>query len=189
MKLIIAAALAAATTAAGAQEPRPVAVAPNATLDPEAIAAARELMLASGVDSQVEEMAQRGAQMAFETQLANLEQRTGRTVPPDLRAALEGVLRAHMAKFMPDLRTALMEDGAKTYARYFTAAEIHELQRLQANPVMVKFRTVGPDFMIELMQIGVTAASRHDAELQTAIAAAMRKWESEHKPAAPARHG
>jgi hypothetical protein len=187
MKLIIAAAALAAATAAGAQQPRPVAVAPNATLDPEALAAARELILASGVDAQVEEMAQRSAKMAFETQLASIERRAGRAVPPELRAAMEEALRAHVGKFMPDLKTALLEDGAKTYARYFTAAEIRELQRLQSNPVMVKFRSVAPAFMMELMQIGVTAASRHDAELETSIAAVVSKWEAEHKAAAPAR--
>jgi hypothetical protein len=185
MKLIVAAAALAFATAAGAQDARPAAVAPNATLDPEAVAAARELMRASGADAQIEETAQRTAQMGFEAELASFQRHTGQPMPPELRSALEQTLHAHLAKYMPEVETALLEEGAKTYARYFTTAEIRELQRLQTNPVMVKFRTIGPIFMTEMMQIGVTAVTRHEAELEAALTAVIDKWVAEQTPAAP----
>ncbi|MEA3048631.1 MAG: uncharacterized protein QOG84_467 [Sphingomonadales bacterium] len=188
-RIIAAAALAVAATAATAQQPPAVAAAPNATLDPEAVAAARELMLETGADKQVGEMAQRAAQLGFDEQLDALQRHVGRAIPPELRATLQAVLHAHVEEITPDLRAALLDEGAKTYARYFTAAEIRELQRLQTNPVMVKFRSVGAAFMTDLMQIGVNAAKRHDAELDAALKAVIDKWEADHKPVPPPRHG
>jgi hypothetical protein len=75
-------------------------------------------------------------------------------------------------------RTAL-EDAAVVYARYFTADELRELLRLQANPVMVKFRMIGPAFTTELMQIGVAAAARQMPEIRARVQAEVDAWATE----------
>ena len=80
-----------------------------------------------------------------------------------------------------DLKKTALEDAARIYARYFTAAEIRELQQLQTRPVMVKAQSVMPQLMPELMQIGIKAAAARQPATQERIRKLVEAWTAKQR--------
>jgi len=170
--------LAAALVAPAAfAQPAPPPIVPVAQgLDPAALAAARALLEATDFDAQVERSAQLSSQAAFGTMLRTMEQQQQIDFPADLEAELRTILADHMDGFVAELRRTALEDAARVYARYFTAQEIAELQRLQTHPVMVKFQRIAPEVMTELGQIGLAVEAPRMAELDRRMRAAVEGW-------------
>ncbi|HEX8669873.1 MAG TPA: DUF2059 domain-containing protein [Allosphingosinicella sp.] len=149
-------------------------------VDPAAVAAARDLLRATNYEAQLEETAQRVGEMAFSESIRAQEQQ-GRTLPADLTASVQKVLREETALMVQDLKKTALEDAARIYARYFTAAEIRELQQLQTRPVMVKAQSVMPQLMPELMQIGIKAAAARQPATQERIRKLVEAWTAKQR--------
>jgi len=150
--------------------------APAAEADPEALAAARALLQATDFDRLFRESARLTAIASFGTMIAAMEEQHGRDFPPDLEQELRQILDEHVQQTVEvALRTAL-EDSARIYARYFSAAEIRELQRLQTNPVMIRYQQIAPQFMAEMTQIGIAADAARMPQLMARINEAVTAW-------------
>jgi hypothetical protein len=145
-------------------------------LDAAAIAAARDLLNATDFFAQWQSTADLTMEATLTTINQAFEREQGRPFPPDLDREVRQVLREHNATILAELRPHVLDDAARIYARYFTAEEIRELQRLQAHPVMVKFQRIAPAFLAELTQLGLDAAVRRGPELRARIDQIMAAW-------------
>ena len=134
------------------------------------------MLTATDFNTQLEQAAHLGAQATFTTMLAQLEEQSGFDFPDDLERDLRAILVEHMEGYVEAIRPTALEDAARIYARYFTAEEIRELQRLQTSPVMVKFNRIAPQFMAELMQVGMATELERTAELERRMAEAVEAW-------------
>lgn len=182
MHLIAAVALLAAVQASG----QPAAPPPTSAATDEIarLDAARDLLRASDFDRQMELSAQQTAQATFATLLEAEEKRRGMPMPNDLRKAVQSVLDDHMSVLIADLKRTGFDDAARVYARYFTAAELRQLQFLQTHPVMKKAQAIGPLLLSDLMQIGVRASAERQPALEAELKRVVREWLASH-PDAP----
>lgn len=173
MKLaIFAAAAALAFSSAAAAQPAP---------DPAAVAAARELLAATGFETQMEQSALQNVQATFATVVEAREKDLGRPMPQDLKAGILALLEADTRAVVAEMKKTALGDAALVYARYFTAAEIRELQALQTHPVMTKAQKVGASLMTDLMQIGIKPAAERQPELQAKIQKLIADWNTKRK--------
>jgi hypothetical protein len=85
------------------------------------------------------------------------------------------------------MKPTALDDAARIYAKYFTAEEIRELQRLQSNPVMAKAQKLAPQLTTDLIQIGMARATARLPALSRQIDVAVHDWFARHKQAAPHR--
>jgi hypothetical protein len=175
MKLAIlaAAAVLAFSSAAGAQS--------AAAADPAAVAAAREMLVASGFEGQMEQAALQNVQATFNTVLEAREKELGAPMPQELKAGILSLLQADTRALVAEMRKTALDDAARIYARYFTAAEIEELQALQTHPVMVKAQRVSSGLMTELMQLGIKPAAERQPQLQAKIQKLIADWSKKQK--------
>ena len=109
----------------------------------------------------------------------------GEPVPSDLRGRLHSVMMDNVSTLIAELRPTALEDAARVYARYFTAAEIRELRQLQTNPVMIKMQRVAPQFMSELMQIGIAASARRMPEVNARVRREIEAWQRDRRDRRP----
>lgn len=192
MKYWIIAAVAAAPlcTAAAAQAPVPPPVvrviAPPAAApapdDPDSEAFAAALALFEGKDMRQQLLASVGNMMgtALETRLSAYREQ-GKEIPPSLLQKLH-VLLAREAEAMVDaVEPTFVSETAAVYARHFTAEELHELKRLQDNPVMQKAERIMPQLFAELSKIGLRAAEERRPEFEKNIADMLGAWLQEQK--------
>lgn len=164
-----------------AQSAAPVVITParpDAPVDPAALEAARSLLEASGFESQFEQIARQNTGATFDTMMAAMSREQGRPVPEDLKRSVRAIIVADAEKLIADMKTTALDRTAIVYARYFTADELRELERLQTNPVMEKYRRIAPGFVSELAQIGVAAAAERLPALRARIEAAVKEWQS-----------
>jgi hypothetical protein len=180
-KLLAGAALVAAVPAPAAQ---PEVPAPREEPDPAAIAAARGLLEATDFNRQLEHSARLTGQTTFATALATLQRQHSTDFPDALELELHRIVDEHIEESIAILLPTALDDTARIYARYFTAAELVELQRLQTHPVMVRFQQIAPQFVAELAQIGVPADVERMPELLRRLGEAVAAWTAEQ-----ARHG
>jgi hypothetical protein len=149
---------------------------PSQQIDPAGMEAARALLRGSDFEAQMEEGSRHGVSATFDTIISAAEARRGEPMPSDLKDRVKLILLEASDEMVASMKQTALDDAALVYARYFTADELRELLRLQDNPVMVKFRKVGPAFTAELMQIGVAAAARQMPELQARVQAEIDQW-------------
>lgn len=170
-----------------AQAPAPAAPPPivRAAEDPEAIAEARALLTAMDFNGQMEASMAQSGDRSFDTILREFEAHYGRQVPEDLVARMRRTMREGLALVAADLRPTAFDEAARVYARYFTAAEIRELRGLLTNPVMQKMQRLAPQFMGELMQIGLSASARRMPELMERIRQEVSAWERDNQRRRP----
>jgi hypothetical protein len=177
---VLAVVLACVAAPVAAQNSAPVAVAPvaapGAQVDPAALEAARALLKASGFDSQMERTARQSAVATFDTMMEALARQQGTTIPDDLKASVRAIMVEDVEGMIADMKLTALDQAAAIYARHFTADELRELERLQTNPVLVKFREIAPGFMTELGQIGVAAAAERLPALQAKLRAAVEEY-------------
>jgi hypothetical protein len=183
MKLFLAGAGAlAAASPVAAQSPPPPVVTLTAP-DPAALDAARDLLRSVNFEGQMEQTAQQAARATFDTIIAAEEARQGESMPADLKAAVQAVIAAQTSELIVEVKKTGLEDAARIYARYFSADELRELQRLQTNPVMKKAQSVGPTLLIELSQIGVRAAAARQPRVKAALDRVVADWAAKQRPA------
>ncbi len=144
--------------------------------DSAAMEAARDLLEATDFDVQLETTAQLTSQTTFTTMLAEMETQHQTDFPPELEAELRHILSEHMDALLAAVRPTALEDAARIYARYFTAEEIRELQRMQTHPVMMKLQEIAPQFVAELGQIGIAESVQLEPQLQQKVAEAVAAW-------------
>lgn len=177
--LLLGAAMLAAPVSAQQAVPAPATSQP----DPAALEAARALLVSSDFETQMSSGARQNALATFNTFVEAAERRTNAPMPADLRQRIERIVLENVDALVEDMRPTALDDAAAVYARYFTAAEIQELRRLQDNPVLVKFKTIAPSFMSELFQIGVAAAAERMPELQAKVRSEIAAWEKQQQAA------
>jgi hypothetical protein len=144
--------------------------------DPEAFAAAREMLLATDFNGQVRATTEQVTDQTITTILQQFQAANGRPFPPALETELRQILREHNEGVLAAIRPTALDDAARIYSRYFTVAEIRELQRIQTNPVMVKFQRILPQFYAELTQISMGEATRRLPELRRRVDEAVARW-------------
>ncbi|MDX6284409.1 MAG: hypothetical protein QOH03_5480 [Kribbellaceae bacterium] len=144
--------------------------------DAEAFAAARELLRATNFNSQVRATAEQVTDRTITTIMEQFRSQQGRAFPPALETELRQILREHNDALLTAIEPTALDDAARIYARYFSAEEIRELQRMQTSPVMIKFQRVMPQFFAELTQISAGEAMRRMPELRRRVDEAIERW-------------
>jgi hypothetical protein len=157
---------------------------PAAPADPATLAAARELVEVQGGRERFAESARRASEMFFDATMVNVEREYG-TLPADLKLAVRRVVTDENEKLITTMQATVIDDVARVYARYFTADELREFKRLQANPVLAKMQAVAPKMMPELLQIGLNAAAKRQPEISARIRAVVSEWYRSHKKERP----
>ena len=142
----------------------------------EAFAAARELLQATDFDAQVRATTEQVTDRTVTTIMEQFRATHGRAFPPTLETELRQILREHNEAVLAALRPTALDDAARVYARHFTAEEIRELQRIQTNPVMVKFQRIMPQFFAELTQISAGETMQRLPALRSRIDEAIARW-------------
>ncbi len=183
LRMILAAAALTCGAPAAAVQPAAPAPAPGAALDPAAIAEARSLLRETGFDYQFEASVVRIGNSSFTTILREMETQAGEDFPDELEGRIRRVVAEHLAALASEMRASALEDSARIYARYFTAAELRELRQLQTQPVMVKFQRFAAPLMDELMQIGVAASARRMPQLHERLRSELEAWQRDRQPA------
>jgi uncharacterized protein len=163
-----------ATGAARADVPAP---GPGAG-DPDAVAAARELLRATNFEQQLPAMTDQMSNTIMNQMMAQARA-DGRPLTPRMEAELRRIMVEENRTTMTGARTAMAEDAAQIYARYFTADEIRELTRLQTAPVMQKMQRVAPQFMSEMAQMGMRASAARQPEIRQRVTAALERIRAE----------
>ena len=109
----------------------------QATPDLATLAAARELMLAAGVDEQLHATARHNV----ETWVQRLnEESNGRAIPAPLRAQMHEAWQDFFGRLDEMLTPQFMNKVAALYASHFTIAELQHISAIMKEPVSVKFR-------------------------------------------------
>jgi uncharacterized protein len=145
--------------------------------DAARLEAAREVMRASDVHSQMRQM---GPKLA-ESIGAQVKQMFGDSgMPAGLQTRLTALLQAHIASMDALFTPALMDRFAQTYARNFTLPELQRLVVLMRDPVMVKFRDRNPDMTAEIMPEIFKAVQPRQRELQEQIMKIIANWIEQH---------
>jgi hypothetical protein len=96
-----------------------------------------------------------------------------------MEAELRRIILEENLRTMNGARQTLAEEAAQVYARYFTADEIRELQRLQTSPVMQKMQRIAPQFMGEMVQMGMRASAARQPEIRQRVLAALVRIRAE----------
>ena len=146
-----------------------------------ALAAARNLLVATDFERQMEQTGMAMAATAFEHNVAEQESKLGITMPADLKQQLRHVVNEQLAAMLADMKLTALDDAAQIYADYFSAAELQHLAVLQTDPVMRKAQNVLPQMMPRLAQIGFKAASQHKPALEAKIKQAVEEWTASQK--------
>lgn len=124
--------------------------------DQKAIAAAKELMIATGADKSIDVML---GNMIPQLAAAFKSQR------PDKAKEIDDVMRA-MALRMYDRKKEMLDLLAPVYAKHFNAAEIGEVTAFFKSPIGLKFVAKQPQVLNESMQIGRQWGERIGSELE-----------------------
>lgn len=146
-----------------------------------ALAAARDLLVSTGFERQMELSGMAMANTAFEHNVAQQEQKLGTSMPDSLKQKIHGIMNEQLAAMLADMKHSALDDAAQVYAEYFTAEELHRLAVLNSDPVMRKAQSLLPRMMPQLAQIGLKAASKHEPALQAKIKEAVDEWAATQK--------
>jgi hypothetical protein len=176
-------ALAAAGAAGAGQPPSDpplvTVIVPAAPAQPdvETLAAAREMLRGGGdFERQFLQTAQLSSQASLATMIEVVETRRNVDLPPELEAELSRIVADHVGTMTREILPAVLEDSARVYARYFSAEELRELNRLMRTPVLVRMQQVAPQLLTELQQVGVRAALGRQPELERRLTDAVGRW-------------
>lgn len=176
--LLFVPALALALAACGGGGGNQTAAAPTGGGGADALPAAREMLRATNFEQQLPAITERLTQVML-TQIIAQGRASGRPITPRMEAELRRIITEENRTTMTQASATMVEDAARVYARYFTADELRELQRIQTAPVMQKMQRVAPQFSAELAQIGMAAASRRQPEVQRRVMEAMARIRAE----------
>ena len=144
----------------------------------DAVAAARELIRATNFEQQLPAMTDQMTTVIL-NQMMTQARAEGRPLTPRMEAELRRVIMEENRTTMTGARTQMAEDAAQIYARYFTADEIRELQRLQTSPVMQKMQRVAPQFMSEMAQMGMRATAARQPEIRQRVMETLARIRAE----------
>jgi hypothetical protein len=153
----------------------------GAKSDSAALSAARDYLVSTGFEQQMEQGALQNVKATYNTMVAAREKQTGQPMPQDLKAKVLNLLQAETADVVADMKKTALNEAALIYARYFTAAELKELQALQTHPVMAKVHRVAPSMTSELMQIGIRASEARQPQLQAKIQKLVDDWQQKRR--------
>lgn len=139
--------------------------APAQTPSPEALAAAKEFMVASKMADQITT-----AYPLIMQQLKPLITRGNPLAERDFDA-----LMPLMAKAMDMHMEGYLNAGAQIYARHFTTEEIKQLTAVYRTPVMEKFLQKQPDIAKETMALGQQFGRAVGQDIQHRMIEELRK--------------
>ena len=149
--------------------------------DPAAVAAARDLLVSSDFEAQMERTAATVMAATLHTVLEQAEAAHGVAIPDDLKRRVRAILDQHRRDLMAAMKPNALEDAAMIYARYFTAADIAEIKRFQTSATGIKMQAVTPMLMAELSQIGMREASRLRPALEASIQSEIQSWAADQR--------
>jgi hypothetical protein len=144
----------------------------------DAVAAARELLRATHFEQQLPAMTGQMTNTML-TQLTAQARSEGQPLTPRMEAELRRIILEENQATMTGARASMAEEAAQIYARYFTADEIRELTRLQTSPVMQKMQRVAPQFMGEMVQMGMRASASRQPVVRQRVMEAMARIRAE----------
>ena len=131
------------------------------TPDPDRLAAAKEMMDASRVDKQFEQVI---------PLLINQLKESFRLLAPDKRGAIDGVFEQMQPKFI-SRRRELLDEIAVLYAQKLEAAEMKAIAEFYRSPVGSKLIDAQPQIMQQSMMIGQRWGQRIGREIDEEAAA------------------
>jgi hypothetical protein len=135
------------------------------TASPEALAAAKELMVAIKMTDQLKQILPAVSQQVRTLILAAnpRAQQDFDAFAPVLQAAMETRLQA------------FVDEGAKIYARHFTAEELRQVRDFYRTPTGEKFIREQPEVLKESMALGQQWGQAVGLELQKRMTEELRK--------------
>lgn len=169
----IALALLAAAPAAAAPSPAPATAQPDAAT----LAAARELIRASDIQSQLRALGPAMAQAA-EQQMRGMF--TNAAMPEGLQTKVTAVMQDYLSTLDAAFTPEVQDEMATIYARHFTAEELRHVTEMLSDPVMVHFRQETPQLMGELMPAMMRAMQPRQQAFQAKLMGVIRDWIRSH---------
>lgn len=158
-----------------AATPAPAIV--NARPDAATIAAARRLIKASDITSQMRAIGPQMIDTAMKR--ANSRFKAGQ-MPPELARRLEMVMRTHMGGMIDVFSPEIQETMAQVYARHFSRADLERVAGIMEDPVMTRFRAGSPAVMRELMPVLMTAMEPRQRAFEQALMRTIAEWISQN---------
>jgi hypothetical protein len=139
---------------------------PQAAASPEALAAAKELMAV---------MSPNMMRQMMQGMVAQMWPQIERSFGPKVDAATSAELRAEFESTLQEWMTASMQDMPAIYARYFTAAELHQLVGFYKTPVGAKTLSVMPKAMADFAGTMMPRMAAFQQQLQGRLQAILQK--------------
>jgi hypothetical protein len=167
-RLLLAAALTVAT---------PMAAQAATAPDPATLAAARDLMAATDIQSQMHALMPRMAE-AMGGQLRQMF--TDQKMPAGLQQQITAAIQANLASMDNVITPQVIDQMATVYASHFSAEEIKRLSSLMRDPAMVKFRAEMPNMMGEIMPIMFAAMKPQQEVFRAKILKIVTDWLKQH---------
>lgn len=146
-----------------------------------ALAAARDLLIASGFENQMQQAGVSMANMAFEQGVESEEAKQGKAMPEELKQRIKTVMSEEIGGMLKDMKHSALENAAQIYAQYFSAEELRRLAVLNQDPVMRKAQSLLPQMMPQLAQIGMKAAQQRKPQIEQRVKATIEEWASKQK--------
>ena len=165
LNIVLAAALCAASAAAGAQP-----------VDNARIAAAEHLLKAMNYDAQMDRTIEAIIGEVEHSIDQRLNKQMDEPLPPEVLTKIKKIAESHLrgsfAKHRPDLRRG----AALIYAKHFTVAELEHMAKLQSDPVMVKMQAEIPQIMAETMALSQAMSAEGQDEMRKEVQAVVEEY-------------
>lgn len=139
---------------------------PAAAVDPEALAAARELVVETTMDGMVGDIVAR-TWPAMEPEI--------RKSIPDISAETMTSFRADYVRIVTERSAELMAETPAVYAKHYTASELRELVAFYRSPVGRKSLAVMPAIVGDMVKLSAARMPMVTAEINEAFRAKLRK--------------
>ena len=159
------------------QTSRTTASLSSAQTDPATLAAARELIAATDMQTQLKAIvpqaiaaAMSGANRMFKPD----------AMPEGLQEQLGAVMREGMSSMLDIFTPEMLDQLATIYARHFSVSELNRLTTLMRDPVMVSFRARMPLITRDLMPVMMAAMKPKQDAFQKQLLSVIAKWIEEH---------
>jgi hypothetical protein len=145
--------------------------------DPATLAAARDLMAATDIQSQMRALMPRMAD-AVGTQLRQMF--ADNKMPDGLQQQLAAAIQDNMASMQGVMTPQVIDQMASIYARHFSVDELKRLSALMRDPAMEKFRAEMPNMMGEIMPIMFEAMKPQQQAFQAKMRQIIADWIKQH---------
>jgi hypothetical protein len=155
----------------------PIAAHAQATPDPAALSAARDLMVATDVKGQMRAIGP-AISKAMDQQIQQMF--VDNKVPDGLSQQFSAAMQDYFGSMDTLFTPELTEEIASIYARHFSPADLTRLTEMMKDPVMNKFRIEMPAIMGEMMPSMSKAMKPRQDAFMTKVKQIVADWIKQH---------